>query len=107
MIPVMLEIHGNILLDVTKQLQLKFNPLFEKPRRPKSIFTDLICDFWRQVLLLTVSELKSNFPLLEASSTVTCTILQTTTTKKQVSLQAQLYNKNIKLTIDKQEKYRT
>lgn len=27
--------------------------------------------------------------------------------KKQVSLQAQLYNKNIKLTIDKQEKYRT
>ena len=35
MIPVMLEIHGNILLDVTKQLQVKFNPLFEKPRRPK------------------------------------------------------------------------
>ena len=35
MIPVMLEIHGNILLDVTKQLQLKFNPLFEKSRRPK------------------------------------------------------------------------
>ena len=28
------EIHGNILLDVTKQLQLKFNPLFEKPRTP-------------------------------------------------------------------------
>ena len=27
--------------------------------------------------------------------------------KKQVSLQAQLYNKNIKLTSDKQEKYRT
>ena len=80
MIPVMLEIHGNILLDVTKQLQLKFNPLFEKPRRPKQIFTDLICDLWRQVLLLTVSELKSNFPLLEAFSTVTCTILQTTTT---------------------------
>ena len=57
MLPDMLEIHGNILLDVTKQLQLKFNPLFEKPRRPKS-----------------------NFPLLEAFSTVTCTILQTTTT---------------------------
>ena len=45
MLPDMLEIHGNILLDVTKQLQLKFNPLFEKPRRPKS-----------------------NFPLLEAFS---------------------------------------
>ena len=30
----MLEIHGNILLDVTKQLKLKFNPLLEKPRRP-------------------------------------------------------------------------
>ena len=34
MIPDMLEIDGNILLDVTKQLKLKFSPLFEKPRRP-------------------------------------------------------------------------
>ena len=34
MIPDMLEIYGNILLDVTKQLKLKFNALFGKPRRP-------------------------------------------------------------------------
>lgn len=74
MIRDMLEIHGNILLDVTKQLKLKFNPLFEKPRRRNLHRFDL----WRLVLLRTVSELKNNFPFLEAFSTGTCTILQKT-----------------------------
>ena len=50
----------------------------------------------RQGLLLTVSELKNNFPFLEALSTVMCTQY----CKKQMSLEAH-YNKNIKLTIDK------
>ena len=120
------------MLDVNTQLKLNVNPLFEKPRRPnlnrfdvnspysfslhsKSIInartsilespglTNKAKRPRRQILLLnTVSELKNNFPCLKALRTVTCTQY----CKNRLSFEAQ-YNKNIKLTIDKAEKYRT
>ena len=81
----MLEIHLSILLDVTKQLKLKFNPLFEKPRRPNLHRFD----FWFDFLQLVNSKITFHFSkrLVKAHAQY-C--------KKQMSLKAQ-YNKNIKL----------
>ena len=51
-----------------------------------------------QAILRTVSELKNNFPFLEAFSKGTCTILQKTDVTGGT-----IYKKNINLTIDKPE----
>ena len=100
MIPNILEIHGNILLDVTKQLKLKFNPLFEKPRRPNLHRFDkfVICGA-KSFLQLVNSKMTFHFSKRLVQS-------HAQYSKKQMSWQAQ-YNKNIKLTIDEPEKYRT
>ena len=82
-------------------LKLKFNPLFEKPRRPNLHRFDkfVICGAKSFSLQLVNSKITFHFSKRLVQSHVQYC-------KKQMSWQAQ-YNKNIKLTIDKPEKYRT
>ena len=87
MIPDMLEIHGNILLDVTKHLKLKFNPLFEKPRRPNLHRFDKFVIWGAKSFFLQLVNSKITFHFskrLVQSHVQYC--------KKQMSWQAQ-YNK--------------